>query len=1011
MIASLGVLNMFFNLEKYSLVTILSLTFTTLNYSGCGLNVNEGKNIDKPIVLQSTTCLDDSIAQMKLMVKGQGQESKIPSSIQCFMDTLDGINNKVQGNNKDYFTTDEIQYFINKNFVKSGNNIPLDLIEEAMKFKVVLIGGDTDVLLKSEIKKINTLLNSLIPELIKLNPHLNVITQNWDYSQITLDEKDIQFNKAKVALNKFAAFLSTKFQKTNYKYTINSLMDLLVKGMSYAEVGSDKIAHVEKHRDLAIQVQSNLISNSSVIKYNDWPVVTKGISETLFLVLRSNYYGKIYNQQYGLRPENKLSKISYILNDVANAVAEILDMQGDPVLTYQQMQPIFNSVFKTYNLNIYFDIETIQDITLIKAPFSTITTNNNFNGQFGWTKNDFIGLQNVVNVFFHELGITYSEFKAMSNNPDWKTDYKSFLDYESKITSSVERASKLFIGNYDLQNLKSFLNSLVRSGIFSTNNSDILSDYDKYYDTLLAVHKLINASTTSDLTSSDLSHSLVNGVHGYFNYLEYKNYVDSFSTEQTEFNLNAKQLLNKVTLTINQILDQHKFHFLATNDLIGTYRTIEKAFDAEPKISNNSLQIILNTLWSKILISPESRLAGSKLNGFNKEAWRTVSLYVDQFLTSNLITSKIFKNKPEYSQTDYIKQLVQLISTTSDASELRYLNEMKIAASSSVPLTFENKYLKILDPRSLIYNQQSITSSNISRLVSFIVIRSLTLNKLVITQLNDINSYIKSGLNLPELQGLFDIIRPVLVDLDIISAENLAFMKKRFIEADLFVPRANGNDMAEFFEIHDIALHLISGEARSKSIKVQIAKDCLDPLMGPITRKTEIYHTCLLNVYRKYNIGFENLPFYTNLKKSFDIDRFNEYAMNLLIAAGHTDNSHQTVLVENADNYAHVVQYVEMMFSKFDKNRDGSIKKDDALAAFPTFKNVIKKVVEKDGASIKDEELPGVFIYFLKNGRGPKGIIEKYKFSRYIKNEKNWEDLNADRFSVSVVFKFLAAAM
>jgi hypothetical protein len=234
-------------------------------------------------------------------------------------------------------------------------------------------------------------------------------------------------------------------------------------------------------------------------------------------------------------------------------------------------------------------------------------------------------------------------------------------------------------------------------------------------------------------------------------------------------------------------------------------------------------------------------------------------------------------------------------------------------------------------------------------------------------------------------------------------------MIKRFQEADLFVSRSNGDDLASFLEIHDIAIHLISGTARATKTHDNIYTHCLTPAALPLNRYTEVPEACLLDAYYKFNEGFEFLPLYSALKIDMGEALNKDYDIKLLTAAGYIPNDRQTVLLDDADNFPHIVQYIEMMFAQFDADLDGALTKEEALTAFPVYKNLIRTVVKsmEGGDKIKEEQLPGVFIYFLKNGRGPKNVIEKLQFMAFIGNEKKWI-VNATRFDIAVVFQFLA---
>jgi hypothetical protein len=295
--------------------------------------------------------------------------------------------------------------------------------------------------------------------------------------------------------------------------------------------------------------------------------------------------------------------------------------------------------------------------------------------------------------------------------------------------------------------------------------------------------------------------------------------------------------------------------------------------------------------------------------------------------------------------------------------------------------------------------------SNVVRVAARLIARSYS------TSLDNISKIdqLQSQMTLDELRFGFNQLKSVIYEKDIVNPEIPDFIDRRFQDANLFVSRANGDDFASFLEIHDIAIHLITGSARAAKTHDNIYNHCLTPAALPLNRKTEIYDLCLLDTYMLFNDGFEFIPQYTNQKIILGEAKSKEYIYSLLLATGLVPNDKQIVLLDDADNFPHIVQYIEMMYAKFDTNRDGVLIKDEALAAFPTFKHIITKVITSmpEGAKIKEEQYPGVFIYFLKYGKSPKTVIEKLQFMSFISNEKKWI-VNATRFDVGVVFKFIA---
>ena len=167
-----------------------------------------------------------------------------------------------------------------------------------------------------------------------------------------------------------------------------------------------------------------------------------------------------------------------------------------------------------------------------------------------------------------------------------------------------------------------------------------------------------------------------------------------------------------------------------------------------------------------------------------------------------------------------------------------------------------------------------------------------------------------------------------------------------------------------------------------------------------------------MNLYVQSPLGFESLPEHSGLKNLFSEEQIRTYYYSLLKSAGHVPNDEKLAIYEDVDLFPHVVQYIEMIFLKYDLNKDRILDKDEALRAFPVFRLTIKDMLKEipNGQLIPDKSLPGVFIYLLKYGRPPKGLSETLKFLSFIGDESKW-DLQASRLDLGVIFNFIADSL
>ncbi len=971
-----------------------------LGISSCGLKLGEKAKNDSAVEITSVSCLDSSMATIQSLFKAQAQDSEIVPALQCLSSTIQTFSTSIHGADKNYFTTQELIYFLNKNIITKGSKISDALANEIMKIKVSALGGNNDQFTKSELKQLSRIIDEMAPEVVKLNRHMPIIVQQWDYSKLTRLEKEHQFHEAHLAFTTFTDQFFAYFSKSKTAYDVNSGIDLIKEFMIHGNLSPESLKTVEVYRTIAVAVKENLIGDHSPeIKNTDWAVASKALSSTLFLIQRYNYFAKVDGIDYEFAKNNKLSRYGLLGEDIAADVYEILTMQEDRVVSYAQLIETFNVVFRAYDMHITLTTAMMKDITFLK---DALIDHPHLGETQAWDKDNFLLLQDKLQGLLRESGMVLSTINQMNTDPSWKTDYVLFEKMEQDFLDSVTRLSEVFQGQYDLKYIKPLLISLLDADLMKSD--EFIKDYDKYYNSITSAKKLITGEPGSTLESHNIKYLFLLAGRAYFHVLEYKNYIKPIEYKDEKFADRILNILPKLKLTLNDALDAHLKGYFLTEDFIETYSSLANDLEAKRPLTGRSLDVILKTLWSNILIDPEHRIAGQTLPGFNLEALNNLNSLIKLLFEGHKLGAEIFKTNSHPTQAQLTRSIQELYWSSSDAYQIQILKEMYAAFSGPVPLTTKDGFLKILDPYSDQYSYEDIQLSNTARLVARVLENSYATNLSTIAQVDRL----ESQLSLDELQFAFDQIKSVLYEREILNPDGVDFLAKRFQDANLFVSRSNGDDFASFLEIHDVTIHLVTGTIRAQKARENIYTHCLTPDDLPLNRKTEIYDSCLLDNYFLFNQGFESLPSYVLQKTILGESKFKDYSYNLLIAAGHTPNDQQFVLLDDADNFPHIVQYIEMMYAKFDKDLNGELTKDEALAAFPTFEKLIKKVVTSmnGGSKIKESQYPGVFIYFLKNGRGPKNFIEKLQFMNFISNEKKWI-VNATRFDIGIVFKFI----
>ena len=302
-------------------------------------------------------------------------------------------------------------------------------------------------------------------------------------------------------------------------------------------------------------------------------------------------------------------------------------------------------------------------------------------------------------------------------------------------------------------------------------------------------------------------------------------------------------------------------------------------------------------------------------------------------------------------------------------------------------LTSDNRVFFNRNPNP-IYDKHTLEAYNMHRFLAGLILRSYakrdTSTKAISGVLSDC-----------EVKAIFLELKPILIDLDIISdSSGTSFIDARFIEANLFLPKSDGNDTVSFGELAEFVNYILSGFTIDGLAKAAIIKDC-----KPTTVGTDdlVDLGCLRGAYKK------NMPTVLNSMSSYitysqkeDPTEWENAFLNNLKAAGYRVRQDGKISLSEASLLPHILQYGETIFTKFDVNGDGFVDKKEGIKAFPSFAVLLKKVARKqlENGDIKESDLEAMFTYILKYGKIPecnKPFVLLCLFDRDVTNWLDWK--------------------
>lgn len=988
---------MFFNRKSLLLFGFAQVLFLT----ACGIKFGEENVDNKKAEVQSAQCLKNSIEELNLFFAGDATNDQVTNSIQCLQNVFLAFKDNIRGQNKDSFTPAEIAHFVETNFLKDETHFSENFLSEIMKLKVALFGGDAAIIKKDEIDLVVNFMARIKPDVVRINSHMKIITMKWIASLQPTDsvEKEEKFQKAKVDLFRLINRFSVEFAFQGRKYAIDDLMNFLIETAKFAEADPKTIDKIDKAKPFIKKFKYYLIGGDSSLQGQDWIRLGMTMHEAYFQALRVEYFltGLTDDQV-----KEKWKTYEHIASDLSALVEKLLLAKQTEVLTneeiYDLLQPLTSLVS-----NFPVDQELLKHLGELKVVFLGASEA----GANGWARKDFSVLNKKIPILFKN----FSEINELTDYLALETDetfrshlkYEEFLSAETRLILAVAEISEQLEQSYDLNSLKNFLLNLANGAL--QDSFKLPENFESLYRMIVAAKPVLTGNSATQMSVTEMRQIFNVGIRAFLNYKEYNLFVANYEFEEVNFISNLHRVWKKAIGTLSYELESKPSHLISTDELTQLVMTLQQESFLKTKIKKESMVLLLNGVWSNILNDPALRIKKEIQPGFNQVVVSQLANESEIWFLGQTALNKVFETKLVWTKKELVDELSAQLALAEDKNLAEALKEILASVNQDISHNFNaNGFLNILSDSVGQYHFDDLKNSNLARAMARLGIRSYANEIVRVESL--------SGITLEEAQTGFNQLGAMAIDLEFLDPASVGFVASRYREANLFLSTSNGDNYAQFDELQKLILHILSGVARAEQVKQTIITKCLPPIVFDVTPNTTVDEQCLLGVYLTEVDAFLGIPQFINMRTTFKEEDLKLYYLSLLKAAGYIPDDKHLVYFYDADLFPHVVQYIEMIYARHDTSRDHLLQKDEALKAFPIFKELLRELV-KSYKQIKEEDLPGVFIYILKHGRPPKStsLAELLKFMAFIrdKDQKGW-DIQSTRIDLGKIFNYIADA-
>jgi hypothetical protein len=584
--------------------------------------------------------------------------------------------------------------------------------------------------------------------------------------------------------------------------------------------------------------------------------------------------------------------------------------------------------------------------------------------------------------------------------------FKYFHEALVALDSSARELGSLLESPYDLNNLSAFVNEWQR--LYPPENSEDRLDQTlkKYMPSLKLVKNLVYEEDDTLIRKPNWS-TMLGFLSRIYATSMFSTYFLKDMNLQSSRDLAALSVMTDMGVTLGKdMLKVKPSKALNRTEMLRIIAEMQR-LDVLPKdISRGSWDSFVRAFIGRIAVPPEKRL-----NEGRGETFRVVNLdYLrgefQGWLQTQILLNQTFQNSDDVTlPADTVWRAIERKYKSGEISPemKKSLGEMMSILSTDVRFVLDRQK-RLIVGATYKYNLRSLERHNLLRALSRVFIASYA------GSLSRIRN--GTGVTLKEAETAFRDLRPLAVELDLIEADNRTFASSRFREANIFVPRADGNDYASFLELHEILFSIFSGVKLDELLKPQLVKHCRG---GRRTSSSSLVtYSCLFNVYKQiFPSKLTSLPTFLAFQRSQTEAVFNGYFANALKGAGHVPNDKKTVKMGDVALLPHLIQYIELIFARYDTDNNGGLTVNEAMRAFPAFRDLFKELAKgqlEDG-TLEEKDLPALFTYILRYGKPPSGVWEGLTRWYPWKNDpKSWDHF-ADRTKIAEILGFIADQM
>ncbi len=794
---------------------VLTLAAVTV-VGGCVPEWGEKPPDDEGLQLASTQCLSRAATQLKGFFEAEATPESLREAWACVELAFLQFEKYVHGRNEEHYTSQEIVDFLKKNFFTDSelekHQITPQLQVELMRIKQIFVGGNVDYVTREELRNSPVVFRRLRDLSIQINPYMKIIMMSWKPNLRLQGSDDLEeFEVSNLALQEFVKNIADLIKVNESQYKLDYVVNLIREFEKFFGEEWDWVKDLEKFLPGARKLKVTLAGGGEDHITNlEWtPVLTLG-ARGYYQYLR--YYYFIQNTH---ETGSGIGMV-YIARTLEDSFSIFRDMLVNKKAGFISRREIYE-LLKAFE-GVWEDLRVSEPLIL----------------EFMKIKQLLIGgsVESFTVADFEQARLDVPKYRKIIEGIlpyyrififDWEYDFYTpekareiFTESRVRLLEVLKDISSLLKNSYSYHELLSILQEV--GHLYPSEDGESLYEaFNKFEPLFIEANRLLFGQENSVVNKEAWSKllPLVGKFYSLYQYYDY--FMEGKTLRATRALTDLGEVVDGGVQLFHDILTLKEGGHFSQAELVQLSLTLSKADIFPATIQESTYQGLWTLALQHLLFDPEKRQAGQKNEKLGRDQLRSLQGKFTNWQLTQIALNNVFKNDPNLSlePNELLRTLHGLIYQTDLGPVVKDgLKEVfdLLKVETSQTLDSKNR-LEVSNRKNWRYKLNGAFQANLSRALSRLLIEAFS-NEKGLHRVDRCDTHLA-----------FELINPLLKDLDLFDLD-IGFIDSRFLEANIFMIRGNGDHYLDKFELAEITTVISSGLVVHKDLEGSLKKNC-----------------------------------------------------------------------------------------------------------------------------------------------------------------------------------------